>query len=259
MALVSAHSYGSRYGDPAATAAEQFAATVALGPDFVEFDLQRTADGVFVVLHDRHVVIGDESREVVASTLDELRAEEIDLLTYAEALALLQDGVRAHLDLKFAAPEATYDGPDDQTWEVAATEQAVAALGADRVLVTTLVHRGVAAVRRWSRERHPDLLVGLSVGRSRRGLPWHRQIAGRLSELFPGRRVAECDPHVIVANKWLARLALARWAHRRGLLLLVWTVDEPTLLRRWMADPWCWVVTTNRVPEAIRLRDGYRN
>ena len=258
MALVSAHSYGSRYGEPGASAVEHFTATVAMRPDYVEFDLQRTADGAFVVLHERHVVLGDESREVVASTLAELRDGGVDLLTYAEALALLQDGLRAHLDLKFSAPETSYDGADDETWEVAATALAVDALGAARVLVTTLEPRGVAAVRRWARDRHPDLLVGLSLGRSRHGQPLHRQLIGRLSELFPARQVEASDPQVIVANKWLARLGLARWTHRRGLLLLVWTVDEPRLLRRWMDDPWCWLVTTNRVREAVRLRDGYR-
>jgi glycerophosphoryl diester phosphodiesterase len=258
MALVSAHSYGSRYGVGGATAAEHFAAAVALRPDYVEFDLQRTADGAFVVLHDRHLVIGDESREVATSTLAELRGGGVDLLTYEEALDLLEDGPSAHLDLKFAVSETTYDGPDGDTWEVTAAAQAVEALGAGRVLVTTLEDRGVAAVRRWARDRHPELLVGLSLGQSRRGLPLYRQLRGRLSELFPARRVVACDPQVIVANKWLARLGIARWTRRRGLLLLVWTVDEPRLLRRWMADPFCWLVTTNRVREAVRLRDGYR-
>ena len=258
MALVSAHEYGARHGPMEASAAELFDEAVAVGADYVEFDVRRTADGVFVVQHDPDVAIDGVQRPVRALTWDALEAAGLDLVTYAEVLTYLRGRTGAHVDLKFHPPGWTYDGDAEDSWDVQATRAAVGALGADRVIVTTGRDRGIAAVRRWSQRECPELLVGLSLGGSRAGQSWRRQIAGHWSELFPARRVAASGANLVVANKWLARFGVARWSHRAGLPLLVWTVDGDRELRRWLHDPRCWMVTTNRVREAVRIRDGYR-
>jgi glycerophosphoryl diester phosphodiesterase len=258
MVLVSAHEYGARHGATGASAAELFAEAVALGADYVEFDVRRTADGVFVVQHDPYVAVEGVQRPVHALTWDDLLTAGVDLVTYAEVLAYLQGKTGAHVDLKFHPPGWTYDGELEDSWDVQATRAAVEALGADRVVVTTGRDRGIAAVRRWSQRECPELLVGLSLGGSRAGQSVRRQVAGRWSELFPARRVAASGANVVVANKWLALLGVARWSHRHELPLLVWTVDGKRELRRWLRDPRCWMVTTNRVRDAVRMRDGYR-
>lgn len=258
MALVSAHEYGVRYGRREATAAEHLAEVLELRPDFVEFDVRRTADGAFVVRHDAEVIVGGRPHRVRELTLAELRAAASDVLMYDDALAAVRGRASAHLDLKLSPPASTYRGADEDTWEVVATARAVDVLGPSHLVVTTGRDRGVVVLRRWAASACPDLLVGLSLGGSRAGQSWRRQAAGRWSELFPARRVAACDPTVIVANRWLALFGVARWTHRHGLLLLVWTVDDPGGLRRWLADPRCWMVTTNQVHQAVRVRDGYR-
>jgi len=257
--MVSAHEYGSRQGRIEAGAVEQFSDGLTLSADFVEFDVRRTADGTLVVRHDREIVVGGEQRRIDDVTLEELRADGQDVLTYVDALHALRGHASAHIDLKLSAPARTYDGPDDQTWEVLATAVAVDVLGADHIVVTTGKDRAVAALVRWSTAACPRLRVGLSLGGSRSGWSLRRQMAGRWSELFPARRVAATGAHVLAANKWLARFGVARWAHRHGLLLLVWTVDDRRGLRRWLHDPRCWLVTTNNVRAAVRIRDGYRD
>jgi glycerophosphoryl diester phosphodiesterase len=180
--LVSAHEFGSRFGDPGASQAQLFTDVLALKPDFVEFDLQRTADDVFIVRHERDVTLDGAKRPVRECTLAAMRGAGVEVLTYAEALALVRGHASAHLDFKFVAPPESYAGPDEQTWEVQATREAVDVLGPDELVVTSLEGRGVAAVRRWARPAYPDLLVGLSLGRSqpsgrqRRG---GEQVAGR--------------------------------------------------------------------------------
>lgn len=259
MAMVSAHEYGARVPRPGATVAEQFNDALTLGADFVEFDVRRTADGVFVIRHDRDIVVGGRERRIDAMTLDELHAEGQDVLTYVDALDALRGHASAHIDLKLSAPARTYDGADDQTWEVQATALAVEVLGAGHIVVTTGRDRAAVALVRWSAAACPQLRVGLSLGGSRSGWSIRRQVAGRWSELFPARRVAATGVSVLAANKWLARFGVARWAQRHGLLLLVWTVDDRRGLRRWLRDPRCWLVTTNNVRAAVRIRDGYRD
>ncbi len=256
--MISAHDLGSRQGRPSVSATEQLLDALDLPVDYVEFDVQRTADGEFVLLHDHHVDVDGAAQPVTGLTLSELRGARPGLLTYAEALAHTHGRTKAHLDFKFASPPELYDGSPEAAWEVAATRLAVDQLG-ENLVITTGEDRGVQAVRRWADTACPSLLVGLSLGRSRAGLPWRTQLAGRLSELFPARRVAACNPDVIVANRWLATFGVARWTSRRGLLLLVWTVDDRRGLRRWLSDPRCWMVTTNNVRDAVRIKNGYRD
>jgi glycerophosphoryl diester phosphodiesterase len=75
-----------------------------------------------------------------------------------------------------------------------------------------------------------------------------------LEDLFPGGPSGRSDATPIVCQKDLARAWIARWARRGGLPLLVWTVDEPTELRRWLTDPRTWAITTDRPRTALALR-----
>lgn len=214
--LVSAHRCLTR---------ESIEAAIRLGVDYVEFDLQRCDDGTLVLHHDPVAV------------------PPSDALRYDEALALLAGRNRAHLDVKF-----TGDGVVD------AVATAVEALGTDHLIVTTLDDRSVAAVRDWSDLHAPALLVGLSLGRGVGGIPLVRQIRVRVSELWPGRRYGRTRANLVVAHHWLARITVARFARRRGLPLLVWTVDTEPSLRHWTRTGRAWLVTSNHPDLALRLR-----
>jgi glycerophosphoryl diester phosphodiesterase len=198
---------------------------VRLGVDYVEFDVQRCADGSLILHH------------------DPVDVAPPDAVTYDEALSLLAGRSRAHLDLKF-----TDDGV------VQATADAVRLLGTDRLVVTTLDDRSVAAVRAWSDVHAPALLVGLSLGRGVKGFPLWRQIKVRVSEIWPHLRYRNSRANVVVAHHTLARFAVARFARRHGLPLLVWTVDTEPSLRYWTRSARAWVVTTNNPEIALRLR-----
>jgi glycerophosphoryl diester phosphodiesterase len=151
----------------------------------------------------------------------------------------------AHLDLKDV-------GTADDV--IALVGSAVDRLGATKVVVTGLNDAEIAALRAWSRDRYPTLLVGLAVGRDLFGLPPLGMVRTGLGDLFPGGRLCRSDATLIVCQKGLARAWIARWARRRGLPLLVWTVNEPTELRRWLVDGHTWAVTTDRPRTALALR-----
>jgi glycerophosphoryl diester phosphodiesterase len=215
MTLVSAHRCLTR---------EDIEAAVALGADYVEIDVQRCADGSLVVGHDPVDVAPPGT------------------LAYADALDLVAGRARLHLDLKV------------QDGEVPIVAQAVARLGTDRLLVTTLEDEGVRAVREWADAEGHDLLVGLSLGRGLRDIPVLHAIRVRLSELFPHVRYRRAGANVVVAHHWLGRLGLRRFARRHRLPLLVWTVDTPRALAYWMRPGRAWLVTTNHPEVALGLR-----
>jgi len=255
MALVSAHRCGLPRGADDAALREALAAIETLACEYVEIDVQRTADGAFVVRHDPMVVVDGQPRAVAGLTLAQVRAGSQDVVSLDEALRMLAGRKLVHLDLKLASPVNLYDASPESTHEVEATRIAVREVGADALVITSTEDRGIAAVRAWSRTTYPDLLVGLTLGRSRAEEAWHLQLAGRLSDLFPGRRLTACDASLVAANHWLAWLSVARQTARRGLPLLVWTVDGRRGLTRWLRDRRTWVVTTNQPARALEIRE----
>jgi glycerophosphoryl diester phosphodiesterase len=199
-------------------------AAITMGAEYVEIDVQRCADGSLVLLHDPVDVAPPGT------------------LGYADALELLAGRARLHLDLK------VHGG------EVPIVEQAVARLGADALLVTTLDDDGVRAVRDWADAEGHDLLVGLSLGRGLRDIPVLHAIRVRYTELFPAVRYRRSGANLAVAHHWLARLHVRRFARRHRFPLLVWTVDTEDSLRYWLKPGRAWLVTTNNPEVALRLR-----
>ena len=100
-------------------------------------------------------------------------------------------------------------------------------LGTGYLLVTTNEDKAVRAVRDWADAEGHELLVGLSLGRSVRGLPLATsRCESALSELLPRLRYQESRANLVVAKDILARLGVAAFARRRHLPLVVWTVDS---------------------------------
>jgi glycerophosphoryl diester phosphodiesterase len=207
------------------------AEALALGVEYVEFDVWRRDDGSYVVAHDPQHDLG---------------------LPYETVLRAFAGRAHAHIDLKFTSPAAAYD--EGRAHEVEAARLAVDALGHERMIVTTGHDRAVRAVRDWGDTEGLDLRVGLSLGRSIRRLSLIRRITVLREELFPHFRIRESRANLVVAHHVLARLGVAAYARRRGIPLLVWTVDSPRGLRYWLRPGRAWLVTTNHPGLALDIR-----
>lgn len=237
--LVSAHRCGAGKGRSLENT--QGAVDQALGIDaeYVEFDVQRCGDGTFVLNHDDSVRInGQRVRLDRLPYTQAKRADGAHLLRYDSVLQQLQTRKRAHIDLKFTSPKAFYLNPES-TYEVAAVKAAIAALGAENLIVTSIEDRSIKAIRQWAQAAgYPQLLVGLSLG----------------TDFFPRGRYKACDANLVVANHWLARLSAARFARRANLPLLVWTVNDRMSLRYWLKPGRAWMLTTNHPLTALDIR-----
>ena len=229
--LVSAHRMGAGGDRARENSLPALEDALALGVDYVEFDVWRRDDGSYVVAHDPEHDRG---------------------LPYEVVLRALEGRAHAHIDLKFTSPAAAY--ADGRAWEVEAAELAVDVLGHDRMIVTTGHDLAVRAVRDWGDAEGLDLRVGLSLGRSIRRLSMIRRITVLRAELFPHVRIRESRANLVVAHHVLARLGVAAYARRRGIPLLVWTVDSPRGLRYWLRPGRAWLVTTNHPGPALAVR-----
>ena len=253
--LLSAHRGGCGRNAASENTLAAFEAAAATAAEYIEFDIQRTADGVFLLTHDDRVRLDGywvPIGQVEAATVDRLLGTRV---RYAEVLALLAaTGKKAHLDLKFVSPAPLYADPGS-TWEADAVREALRFLPEDHIIVTTAEDRSVRAVRDWSEDAGLDLLVGLSIGRHRlTGMGWCQKVAWRVEELFPGRRIIASRANLVVAQRHLARVRLLAWAHRHHLPVLVWTVDNHKEMRRLMADGRVWMITSNYPELGLSMR-----
>jgi glycerophosphoryl diester phosphodiesterase len=254
MALISAH----RCGAGAQVQFDNTRAGVrhALDGDaeYVEFDVQRCADGSLVLGHDDSVAQDGRLVPIELLTRAELELAAGDTCSLVEALELLAGHKRAHIDLKFTSADALYATPGS-TDEVRAAQIAQSMMGDGGFIITSLEDRSVRAVRDWADEQGVSIPVGLSLGRGLAEVPWTARPGVRWGELFPARRIRASRANLVVAHRRLARWGVARWSARHELPLLVWTVDAPATLSRWLTDPRVWMVTTNEPHLAAQIRD----
>ncbi|SEO71885.1 glycerophosphodiester phosphodiesterase [Trujillonella endophytica] len=253
LSLVSAHRGGAGRDVARENTLEALRDAARFPCEYVEFDVQRCADGVYVVHHDRHVRSGDRRVPISSLTFGEFTRHAGSYLLLDDALNELRGRKKAHLDCKLVY-DTGHGGALPAGSDVLLVRHVVHRMGAENVVVTGLSDAAVRAVRAWSREHCPELRVGLSLSRDVgvRGLV--KLVTGRLDEVLPGRRLRASDANLAVCKRTQARLWGARWARRYGLPLLVWTVDDPDQLRAWLRDERAWMVTTNFPLRAVELR-----
>ncbi|MFJ4466103.1 glycerophosphodiester phosphodiesterase family protein [Streptomyces sp. NPDC089424] len=227
---------GERFG-PATW--EAYEDALLSGAEYAEFDIRRTADGVLVVHHDARA--GHDGPPLTALTHAELSARTGRPVPVVEdVMELLAGKLVAHLDLK------------ETGYERALVDRAVALLGRDGFVVTTLEDRSVAAIS----GAFPGVRTALSLGRGGARIAPARLAAVRASELFPMRRVRACGAHGVAVHQRLARANVLREAARHGLYTMVWTVNEEPAMRTFLGDARVDVLITDRPRHAVALRDG---
>ncbi|MER6346767.1 glycerophosphodiester phosphodiesterase family protein [Streptomyces sp. NPDC001595] len=234
---VSAHRGGSEIHGPATW--EAYEDALLSGAEYVEFDIRRTADGVLVVYHDPRVLhTGPLLSELTHAELSERAGYPVPVVD--EVMELIAGKLVGHLDLKETGYERDVIDP------------AIALLGEDGFVATTLEDRSVAAIT----QAFPGVRTVLSLGRDGKEIGAARFTATRLSELFPMRRVRACGAHGVAVHQRLARANVLREAARNGLFTMVWTVNEDTALSGFLADPRVDVLITDRPRRAVDLRGG---
>ncbi len=187
---------------------DAFRAAAALGADGVELDARRTADGLLVVYHDAQLPDG---ATVVDLTAAQLRAAHPEVPTLDEALDACEGLV--NVEIKNFPNEPDYDPDERVATEVAA---AVARRGwFGRVIVSSFTADALDAVRALDERVRTGWLTlpGLAVTDA---VPL--ALGRGYDALHPERSTLLRDDAGVVLGA----------AHDAGLLVNVWTVDDPS-------------------------------
>ena len=231
--LAFAHRGGAADGDE--NTAQAFARAIALGYRYVETDVHATADGVPVVFHDASL----ERLTGAAGRVADLRWADLATLRIGGAGA-----VPRLADVLGAWPQVRFNIDVKADAAAAATVDVIhAGAAADRVLLASFSDARLARLRALAGPRVATSLARGEVLRLRIS-SW----AGTPLRL-PGSAVAAQVPvrhgRIPVAD----RRFVAR-AHRLGLQVHVWTVDDPAEMHR-LLDLGVDGIMTDR-PELLR-------
>jgi glycerophosphoryl diester phosphodiesterase len=213
--LAFAHRGGAAAGDE--NTLEAFARAVSIGYRHLETDVHATSDGVVVVFHDR--------------TTDRMlgRPGRIGDVSWADLITVRVNGAAAvpRLDeLLTAFPDRFLNIDMKSAASVAPTVDVVRRTGsAGRVLLASFDDRRLAEARRLA---GPD--VATSLGERGAAAVWLASRAGRGGVRAAGRAVAaqmplRAGPITVTDRRFID------YAHRLGLAVHVWTVDDPADIR----------------------------
>jgi glycerophosphoryl diester phosphodiesterase len=186
---------------------------VARGADAAELDVRRTADKRLVVHHEEH--------------WEELRLDRVgyrELVGRKAAIPLLDDvlaaaGNRLALDVELK----------EEGYEADVVSALLRHVEPERLIVTSFLDEAMRGVKMCE----PALRVGLLVG-SRAAL---RTPTRLLADVFPFDRLRECGADFLAPNVRLLATGLGRRAQRRGIRLLLWTVNDESKAERYLDDP----------------------
>jgi glycerophosphoryl diester phosphodiesterase len=183
------------------------------GADYAEVDVQRTADGVIVLVHDRDLMrVAGDPRRVEALTYDEVRKLDVGswfdpafagerVPTLEEVIQLSRGRIKLNIELKFF-------GPDRRLAREVARLVRAQHFESD-CFVTSLNYDALQEVKRHNRRLRTGLIVAKALG--------------DVSRL-------EVDALSVRAGALTDRMLRA--AHRLGMEVHVWTVNDARQMGR---------------------------
>jgi glycerophosphoryl diester phosphodiesterase len=200
-----------------------FAGALEVGAEIVEMDVQLTADGHVVVLHDPTVDRTTTGRgDVRRMTLAEVRAVSAGypdrfgkayagerVPTFGEVLGLIRDRARALVEIKTESVTADAEGGI----EARVADEVRRAGMADDVALISFDHRAVMRLRSIA----PAITRGRLFGRC------------TADEVVAQAREAGCE--IVMPHKSQLTDALAERVHEAGFKIATWVVDEPEELK----------------------------
>jgi glycerophosphoryl diester phosphodiesterase len=206
---------------PAANTLEAFEAAITLGADMIELDVRCTRDGQLVVFHDARVKTVPTSLLRYGALTAKGTNTRPPLL--ADVLRLTKDRIALNLEVK-------------ETGYIEETVDLLRPFGLERCLVSSFLDDVV----REAKAIAPELRTGLLVGTG-----FRRALSTRLPAVN-----ADC----LVLHRRLADATALSKAAAAGVPCVVWTVNGPRALDRYLGHAAVEGVVTDRPALALERR-----
>jgi glycerophosphoryl diester phosphodiesterase len=216
-----------------------FRAAIEAHADYSELDVQRTRDGVVVVLHDADLMrMGGDPRRIGELTLQDLQTIDIGrkfapafagehVPTLAAVIALVRGRMKLNVELKYNAPDP---GLAPAVLELLRHEQFL-----DQVVITSLSAAALAQVRALEPRVRIGQIITVAVG-----------------------DVARAQVDFLSLNSARATAEVIRRAHSQDKAVHVWTVNRSEVMLR-MIEQGADNLITNYPELAVRVLQQRRS
>lgn len=233
--VIVAHRGGAYTGVPGEQTTAHFERAAQLGVDFIEVDVRKTADDRLICMHDPDyaglpVATSSYSALVAAARNTALPVPAL----IGELLEIARGRVNLDLELKITGCE------ERLLADVARFDRRIIYKSFDDAIVRRM------------KTLAPSCVAGLLLGVQH---PRFGPLT-RMSELFPEQRARRCRADFVSPHYRLLRLGFVARMRRRGLPVLVWTVNDPAIAARVLAAGAG--VITDQPELCLRLRAAAR-
>jgi glycerophosphoryl diester phosphodiesterase len=193
---------------------EAFKKAIELGAEMIEFDVRKSADGVLIVHHDA---------TIRGRLLRQMSYEEI-LVKYPERKVATLEAVLACIDHR-AMLNVEVKEPDLGEEVVKMLQRSYES---HEYVITSYQDSVLETVRRIA----PDVCTGLILGSPVRS----KSLVGHLRDLDPWERLSRVGADFLSVHYVLADLSILRGARKRGIPLMIWTVNSQRRRRKLLSD-----------------------
>jgi glycerophosphoryl diester phosphodiesterase len=208
-------------------------AAAVFEPDYVEVDIQQTADGGFVASHDTNLLIlAGENKNIYDMTTAQVTSTTVRMKGNSDKIPTMTDYVVRAKELGIPLLIEPKVSGHEQPGFVADLLRELEGIDA---LQQNIYHSLSWSVVSEIRARNPELRVGLTVGMS-----------------YGDPQNIDCDFYTLEQGSYTSEFVRA--AHATGREVYVWTVNGELGMRRFLRDGADGLVT-DRLPEAEHYRD----
>lgn len=216
---------------------EAFEKAISIGADMIEFDVRRTSDGQFIVIHDSIL----EGKDVSDLKYEEIRKISLSkgylIPTLEDVLQSIGNRILLDIEIKITGYEVEIAGIILKHIKI------------DRFLISSFNDSTLKKIK----SIKPDIQTGLILGKENP----NNLIAVRLSEIFPKARLKKTGadfiiPHWKIMNLW----SLPGFIKPKG-QILVWTVDDDKDIGRLIKKEINGIIT-DRPDIALRLQRNHK-
>jgi glycerophosphoryl diester phosphodiesterase len=208
-------------------------AAAAFEPDYVEVDIQQTADGGFVASHDTNLlVLAGENKNIYDMTTAQVTSTTVRMKGNSDKIPTMTDYVVRAKELGIPLLIEPKVSGHEQPGFVADLLRELEGIDA---LQQNIYHSLSWSVVSEIKARNPELRVGLTVGMS-----------------YGDPQNIDCDFYTLEQGSYTSEFVRA--AHATGREVYVWTVNGELGMRRFLRDGADGLVT-DRLPEAEHYRD----
>lgn len=213
---------------------EAYQGAIDSGCEWIELDVQRTADGQLVCVHD--LEIGDHNVEDLeySALLSLGETHGLDIPTLEMVAQRFGNAIKLDVELKVSG------------YEIQAVETLTRSCATDRFVITSFLDETVKTIKSTYPHIRAGLILGVAHPRS--------VISTRLSELFPTRRLIDCQADFVAPNVRLIRFGFLWRMQRRGWPVWPWVVNHPSALSQLLFSEAVEVAITDHVKLALKVR-----